>query len=97
MKVTKQVSAALILLAIVAVGISVSTSCNNDDNRTLSPDQMKQSKADTVKRIEGLNMPETTKKILESHSGGGDAGGADPGAQAAQSHGVNIPAGGRTH
>jgi len=75
--------------ALVCVG------CHGEDNRVLTTQQADQAKADNVKNIESLNIPESSKKELESHMGGAPY--SNPAADQAKSHGVKADPGVRTH
>ena len=91
MKLRTKYSAVLaaIVVSIFAAG------CSNDDNRVLAPEEVKKAKANNIQEIEKLNIPEASKKELESHMGGAPY--SNPAMEAAKSHGVNVPPGGRTH
>jgi hypothetical protein len=69
--------------------------CHNDDNRVLTTDQVSQAKSDNIKQIESLNIPEASKKELESHMGGAPY--SNPAADQAKSHGVTVAPGTRQH
>jgi hypothetical protein len=77
-----------IFVALVCVG------CHADDNRVLTTQQADQAKQDNIKNIESLNIPESSKKELESHMGGAAY---NPGADQAKAHGVAAGPGVRTH
>ena len=72
-----------------------SLGCHNDDNRVLTPQEIKQSNANSIKTIEALKIPEASKKELESHLGGAPY--SNPAADQAKAHGVDVPPGVRTH
>ena len=67
--------------------------CGSDDNRVLSPEVVKKAKEDNIAAIEKTNMPEASKKELESHMGGAPY--SNPAIDAAKSHGVKVAPGGR--
>jgi len=79
---------AAVVVAVFAIG------CGDSDNRVLAPAEVKKAKADNIAEIEKLNIPEASKKELESHMGGAPY--SNPAIGAAKSHGANVAPGGRT-
>jgi len=79
---------AAIIVSMFAIG------CNSDDNRVLEPAEAKKAQQNNIAEIEKLNIPEASKKELESHMGGAPY--SNPAMEAAKSHGVKVAPGGRT-
>ena len=80
------------LLAAIAVSV-LAVGCKDADNRTVTPDEVKKANANSMQQIEKLNIPEASKKELESHMGGAPY--SNPAMEAAKAHGVKVAPGGR--
>ena len=81
-----------ILAAIMATFVCLG--CHGDDNRVLTTEQVKTAQTDNIKNIESLNIPEASKKELESHMGGAPY---SPVADQAKAHGAALAPGARQH
>jgi hypothetical protein len=70
MKIFKPTSI-IIAVGVLAVGaIFCEIGCNADDNRQLTPAEVKASRESAFKELDKSGMPEAAKKQLESRMGG---------------------------